>query len=371
MKKMPQVRQKFAFSVLFIMGANLLFGCSYRAEQDTWISMLLAVVTLFIWILVIARISVLHPGKDVFQLLKMLPNWFAYPMIFLVSFYCFGQAALTVRAYAGFVHIVSLPNTSILIFLALTAGIVFLFLNQEDGVLFRFAYMEALPIGLIVLALFLLLYNMFRVENLFPILYENTENLLLCALQNFSHPFGNVFLLMGISFFQEDPQKNTKTWLGVAGCAGALSLIIVFQNLLLLGGKLSNSLDFPYNFAASLVNLADFFSRIEVFASLFFFLSGIVRSSYFMKLVSKGVSSLFPVTPKAMALPLSFFLFGYAAVAFNNTNSILNYLRIFPIIALPLQIGLPFLLWVTSELRKKDRKIGKQTQKERKFRMLL
>ncbi len=371
MKKIPQIRQKAAFAVLFIMGANLLFGCSYRAKQDSWISMFFATVALFIWVFVIARLSVLYPGKDIFQLLKILPRWFSFPMILFVTFYCFGQAAMTIRAYAGFVHIVSLPNTSILIFLALTVGIVFLFLCREDSILFRFAYMESLPIVFIILLLFLLLLNMFRVENLFPVFYNNTKDVMLCSMENFSHPFGNIFLLLGLTFFPEDKKKNTKTWLVIVACAGFLSLIIVFQNILLLGGELTNSLDFPYNFSASLVNLADFFSRIEVFASLFFFLSGIIRSSYFMKLVSRGLVSLAPVSSKAMALPLSVLLFGYSAIAFNNTNSILNYLKIFPFIAMPLQFALPLIVWLTAEIKSKRKNEDFSSGRTTKIQILL
>ncbi len=371
MKKMPLVRQKFAFSVLFVMGANLLFGCSYRAEQDTWISMLIAVVFLCMWVLVLARISILFPDKDIFALLKLLPGWACFPLTVIVSVYCFGQATMTLRAYAGFVHIVSLPKTGVLVFLALTSGIVFLFLSRKNVVLFRFSYMAALPIVLIVFLLFVLLVGMFRPSNLFPIFYDNTQDVLLCSLQNLSHPLGNIFLLSGIAFYPENAKKNMKTWLGVVGVSGGLSLIIVFQNLLLLGGKLANSLDFPYNFSASLVNLADFFSRIEVFASLFFFLSGIVRSSYFMKLASRGISSCFPVSQRVIALPLSVLLCGYSAIAFDNTNSILNYLEVFPFVAIPLQFGLPLLLWVIAEIHHKKDNGSKTERKVPEFQMML
>lgn len=349
------LRQKVAFSVLFLMGANLLIGSSYRAEQDTWISMLIASAILILWSLVLSKISCLCPGKDIFDLSKMLPKWIGYPIIGIVTFYCFSQAAITLRVYAGFVHIVSLPNTDILILLALISVTVLFFLSGEDQTLYRFSYMTALPIVFIIFLLFAFLFQMFRLENIFPIFYNNTTDVLYCAAENFAFPFGNAFLLLGLSFYPNNPKKERKTWIWIAIISSVLSLLVVLQNILLLGGKLSDALDFPLNFAASLVNVGDFFSRIEVFSSLFFFLSAIVRSVYLMKLVSRGIRNLIPVETKPIAFPLLLFLCGYSAIAFDNTNSVFNYLQIFPYIALPLQFGFPLILfWICKHRNRKQ-----------------
>lgn len=345
MNNSPKLRQNMAFSILFLMGPNLLIGSSYRAEQDTWISMLIMTGILVLWAFVLARISVLCPGQDVFSLLKLLPKWISYPLTGMITFYCFSQAAITLRVYTGFVHIVSLPNTSILILLVLLCLTVWFFLCREDQVLYRFSYITIIPIVFIVLLLFGFLAPMFRIENIFPIFYNNTADVLFCAAENLAFPFGNAFLLLGLSFHPNESKKNWKMWLWIVIISSALSLIIVLQNLLLLGGRLSDALDFPYNFSASLVNVGDFFSRIEVFSSLFFFLSAIVRSAYLMKLTSRGIENLIPVKPKPIALPLVMLLCGYSAIAFDNTNSIFNYLQIFPYIALPLQFGVPLILW--------------------------
>ncbi len=351
----PKLRQKFAFAILFLMGANLLIGSSYRAERDTWISMLITSVIMVLWALVLARISILHPGKDIFALLKVLPKWISYPLIGIVTFYCFSQAVITLRVYSGFVHIVSLPNTGILIVLALICLVVWFFLRNADSMLFRFSYVTLIPIVILVVALFLLLASKFRVENLFPIFYKNTRDVLYCAAENVAFPFGNAFLLLGISFNPENPKKERKTWLWVVVISLALSLIVVLQNLLLLGGSLADELDFPYNFAASLVNVGDFFSRIEVFSSLFFFLSAIVRSAYLMQLVLKGLCHLFPIQKDAMAFPLITLLCGYSAIAFENTNSVFNYLQVFPYIALPLQFGIPLIILFRAIRQKRNK----------------
>ncbi len=357
MKRSAQLRQKAAFSILFLMGGNLLIGGSYRAEQDTWISLLITSLILILWGLVLARISVLCPGQDIFALLKTFPGWIAYPLIAVVTIYCFSQSALTIRAYAGFVHIVSLPNTSILVLLALTCLTIWYLLGREDTALLRFSYMALIPIVFIIFMLFAFLVPMFRMESVFPVFYKNTGDVLLCSAENLAFPFGNAFLLLGLSYCPENPKGERATWLWITGISCVLSLIIVIQNLLLLGGRLADVLDFPYNFAASLVNVGDFFSRIEVFSSLFFFLSAIVRSSYFMRSVSIGIRSFVSIKTQSIALPLIFLLCGYSAVAFDNTNSVFNYLQIFPYIALPLQFGLPLILWGVCEYRLRHRRV--------------
>ncbi len=366
----PQLKQNSAFSILFLMGANLLIGSSYRARQDTWISLLITSAVLILWSLVLSRISILCPGQDIFSLIRTLPNWVAYPLVAIVTFYCFSQSAMVLRVYAGFVHIVSLPNTSILILLALISATVWFFLQREDSMLYRFSYITILPIVFIIFMLFGFLFPMFRTENLFPIFYKNATEVLFCAAENIAFPFGNAFLLLGITFFPKKPKSERKAWVLITVISCALSLIIVLQNILLLGGKLSDALDFPYNFSASLVNVGDFFSRIEVFSSLFFFLSAIVRSAYLMKLTSRGIRNLIPANAKTIAFPLILLLCGYSAIVFDNTNSVFNYLQIFPYFALPLQFGLPLVFLLVCERRASKVKRGEHPLKKQVVRTL-
>lgn len=345
----PSYRQKYLFSVLFLMGANLLLGGSYRAKQDSWISLLIAVVALVLWGLVLFRISKIRPNCDVFDLLHVFPTWIARSISFILTVYCFSQGVITLRTYGGFAKIVSLQNTDLIFLLIMLCLSVYFFLKHDDAVLYRFAYVSMLPIILIVFLLFFLLLPMFRSESLYPIAYDNTENIIIGAAECLAFPFGNAIFLLGLFGEEKDGAVSAATWVSICGFAGVLSLIIMLQNILLLGGKLASDLNFPYNFSTSLVNLGDFFSRLEVFASLFFFLSAIVRSAFFIKKAAKGLKTTFSVKEKSLALPLTAFLCGYGLVVFDNTNSVFNYLQIFPYFALPLQFALPCILWIVLE----------------------
>ncbi len=340
--------------MLFLMGANLLIGCNYRSEQDAWISLLISVGVLLLWGLVLARISVICPEKDIFDLLQIFPGWLRYFLTLIISLYCFSQAAITVRTYAGFARLVSLRNTELIVVISLTCLCIWFFMNREDAVLYRFSYVSFLPIMFIIILIFCLLLPMFRSENIYPSFYNNTRDVLFCSLENLSFPFGNAFLLLGLISFPKEPKKERGVWLIVFGIAGALSLLVLLQNLFLLGGELANVLDFPYNFSTSLVNVGDFFSRLEVFASLFFFLSAILRSAYLLKLVSRGIRSVINLKPNAISLPLAALLCSYSAILFENTNVVFDYLAVFPYFALPLQFGLPLLLWGMYEIRVKQ-----------------
>ena len=349
MRKTPRTRQITLFSILFLMGANLLIGCSYRARQDSWISLLFSICGLLVWAAVLARISQLCPNSDILDLLRSFPKVLSVPLTALVVCYCFGQAVLIVRTYAGFAQMISLQNTDLAVILLLLCLSVWFFLKREDGVLYRFSYVASLPVfGLIVLV-FLLLLPKFRTELLFPVFYKNTDNVIRCSLENITFPFGNAFLLLGLLSFP-DRKANRRAWLSVCGIAGGLSLVILCQDLLLLGGTLGASLDFPYNFSTSLINVSDFFSRLEVFSSLFFFLIAIVRCSYLMKFVSKGVGQLTHVSMQSVSLPLVLFLGAYSLVAFRNTDGVFRYLSVFSFFAPFLQFGLPLILWIRAEI---------------------
>lgn len=353
----PERRQRFLFSVLFLMGSNLLFGCSYRARQDSWISMLIAIVSLLFIALMLSRISRLHPNKDVFDLLSLGPRWIAAVFECLVSASCFGQAVLILKTYSGFAQIVSLHRTHPIVVILLIAGFALFFCKRDSALLFRFSYVAALPILFLILLVFFMLLPMFRGELLLPIAYQNTEAIALCAAENFSFPFGNITLLLGILSAKNGTGASGRLWISVAAVAGGLSLLILMQDLLLLGGDLSAALNFPYNFSTSLINVADFFSRLEVFTSLFFFLSAIVRCAFFLKTALRGFERLTKVSSRAIAVPFVSLAAAYALVAFSDIDSVFRYLELFPYVALPLQVALPIYLYILcNRAEKRNRK---------------
>ena len=198
----------------------------------------------------------------------------------------------------------------------------------------------------------------FRAEMLFPVFYQNTKEVFLCTFENLSFPFGNAFLLLGLPVFSKAGSSGKKHFIFAAAVAGVFTILMGFQDLLLLGGELASVLDFPYNFSTSLVNVSDFFSRLEVFASLFFFLSAIVRGSYFMKLTVRGIQSLVKVSSDTVALPLVATLFSYSLFAFANTNDVFHYLAVFPYLAAPLQFCFPLVLWIVAEIKAKPGRVA-------------
>lgn len=352
-----QLRQSFAFVVLFLMGANFIQGGSFSAKQDSWLSTILSFLVLILWFCLLARISVLEPGKDVFTLLADLPGIVGKPLAFLLIFYCIDQAVLVLRAYAGFSRIISLQNTPLPVLLFFNFLILFLFLKQDERFLYRFSYVAFIVIVPCVVFLFSMLFSDFRPALLFPMLYKNMRNVTAGALNNLSYPLGNAFLLLGIYRFRDGKQAR-KLFTLSSVVALILSLLIILQCIFLLGGNLSQALNFPYDFTATLINVADFFSRIEVFASLIFYLSVIVRAVYFVRKSISGVASVFSVDASSLRLPMTFLLFGYSCVLFTNTDSIFDYLSIFKYFSFPIQYGIPLMLWIVAEVRHRKLKNG-------------
>ena len=354
MTKSP-IRQHFALGTVFLLGGNLLVGSSYRAAQDSWISALVAAALLIVWGLLLWRISRLAPQKGIVALLDLFPVPVRNALTVAVGIYCLSQSSLILRAYAGFAHTVSLQRTDEFFLIVLSCAVVFVFVKGEKRILLRFSYLALIPILLTVALLFFFLIPHFRWELLFPMFYENTSNVILCTAEDFSYPFGNAFLLLGLYSRHEDRGKEGALWLTSCASAGLVSFLIVVQNILLLGGKLCASLEYPNNFAASIVNVGDFFSRVEVVASLVFYLSAIVRVSLFMRTAADALGVLTPVSKKEAAFPLTLLLLGHSAVLFQNTESLFHYLRIFPMLALPFQLGLPLSIWLILEFRVRRR----------------
>lgn len=358
MRKDPvPLRQSASFCVLFLMGAFLIFGGSFRGGRDAWISLLIAGAGLLLWALVLARVTVLCPGKDLFGVMELLPRWLRLFFTVAVTVYCIEQTALILRSYAGFARIVSLPNTPVPILVFLCCVPIWMILRRDISFLCRFSWISALGVAGTVVFLFLSLIPRYDLSHLLPVLYRDTENVAVGALDEITYPFGNAFLLLGIIPFS-DPKRTRRFWLGASATAIALGFLIVFQCLLSVGGELSRTFQYPYDFTASLINIGNFFTRIEALASLVFFLSVVVRCVYFSFLAIRGIRTLAPRCTGDLSLPFVLFLGAYSCVIFANTDAVFDYLAVLRYVAPPLQYGFPFLLWALAEFRAKKNPNG-------------
>ena len=111
-KEQISVKQGVCVIMLFIFGSSVVMGVNSEAEQDSWISLMVAAIGSIPMILVYARIVRLSPGMDLFEMLEaLLGKVGGKVMVALMTWYALHLGALVLRNFSEFIQIAAMPET--------------------------------------------------------------------------------------------------------------------------------------------------------------------------------------------------------------------------------------------------------------------
>lgn len=105
-------KQGTCLGILFIFGSTLVLGTGGNAKNDTWISVLLAILLSIPVLLMYARILYRYPGMDLYDILEEVFGKLAGKLFGLMfAWFSFHLGALVLRNFAEFMSNVGLPET--------------------------------------------------------------------------------------------------------------------------------------------------------------------------------------------------------------------------------------------------------------------
>ena len=111
-KEIISGKQAISIFVCFFLGSSLIVGASTRANQDSWIAVILAFIAALPILLVYARILKLYPGKNIYDIvLELFGNFVGKLITLLYVLYSIHLGALVMRNFSEFVSVVAMPQT--------------------------------------------------------------------------------------------------------------------------------------------------------------------------------------------------------------------------------------------------------------------
>lgn len=353
-------QQASCILVMFIFGSTLVFGVGTEVRQDIWISLLLTVAMIIPAVLIYARIIRLFPGKNLFELLEELfGNVFGKVLTCIFVWYAVHLAASVLRNFTDFIQVTSLPETPQLPVAVLLLAVIVYLSKRGMEVFGKWALVTFIIICVIVPITYVLSVPSMKWSNLLPILDNEWGDILTSSYQQFSLPFGEIVMFLGVANSLGRENSPYKAYLYGILCAGAISIITLLRNIAVLGPAMMESVYYPAFVAGKIINPSEFFARMESVIAMNYLFAGITKISLCIFVAAKGMARLFNIQGyKMLLIPVCLLCLMFSLISYDSATHLFDFVKYYyPVYAIPFQILIPLLIWITAEIKRIRRSV--------------
>lgn len=356
MRKEPITLTQAIFTlVLFIFGSSVVVGVSGEAGQDAWLSLLIAAAMMVPLLLVYARIMRLFPETDLFDILEILfGKIFGKVFIVLITWYALHLCALVLRNFTEFLQIVAFPETPQLpMMIAIILVTVYLAISGEN-ILGKWSMIMFPIVALTVFLTIAIGVTDLDFTHLLPVLGQGLQKVMSGSYQILTFPFAETVLFLGIAGAVRKDVSPYKMYGFAIIVSSFILLLVIFRNIMILGTPMISASYFPSYTTARILHVGDFLTRIEGSITMNFLLSGIAKITLCLTVASKGITKLFAIQDyKRMIMPTSMLAVALCAIVYNSAMEMFGFIKYYQVYAVPFQILIPAVVWITAEIRQK------------------
>lgn len=350
-------KQVQSILVLFWFGSSVISAVSPEAKQDSWVSLLIAVLAVLPLLALYIRLNRLYPGINFYDILFKIFGGIAGRIIALIYiFYFIHLASLAMRVLTAFVHVLSMKDTPELLIGAFIVVIGAWSAKNGPESIGRVSKF-LLPVILIsALLTFVIGIKDMNFSYMKPFLEADFKSLLSGAFGYLTLPLGEVVTCY--SFFACINARTSvpKIYLKSLLYFSAIVLVATYRNILVLGIPTSLLYYFSSYQSASVLSLGEFFTRIEVLIGMNLMLGGFIKIAVCLYSASLGITKVFKIQDqKSMIVPTGLLILTLTDNAFKNVPDQFAWVKMYQLYAVPFEIILPLIIWVAAEIQMKMR----------------
>ena len=344
--------------ILFCFGSSVIIGISSTAKQDTWISIVLATLLAIPVFLMYARMIKLFPEKNFFEIAETVLGKVAGKIVsaFMI-WYAIHLAALVLRDFGEFIQVFDMPETPKLpITILLTLTTVYLARSTMRSI-GKWSVVAICFVLSIVLLTFATSIHQMHFDNLLPIMEATPVQIIKSSCEIVAFPYGEsvVFLCVADSFHKEN--SPYRTFLFSLAIVVFVFLAVFVRNLALLCTSMVNISYFPSYIAVRIIEIGDFFARIESSISSNFILAGIVKIAVCLLAAGKGIANLLGLqNNQIFVLPAGMLALALGSISYRSIMEMFLFLDYYMYYAFPFQILIPMIVWIAAEISTKKQK---------------
>jgi len=347
--------------ILFLIGGSALASTGRYSGQNVWIVLLFAGFFGTILFTMYHRISKLHNHKGLPDILKSTFGKFLGSVLLISYAGFFLLRNITVGNYmtamAQETLMIGASPRLVITMLLITVIISSLYGLKTIGRTSEiFLFITILCMLPFLLAIFTS--NVFKTENLVPILAEGIPGLAEDIVRTTFFPYGELVVLLML--FPYIPSKENKSILKRSYIAIIISVLLMIAidltTVALIGSTLTSNFEYSFYNAMQLVGIKGFLERLDPLAIII-----MVATEYFKLVIYFFVAVLavqalhkkFKFKIILIIFSLLIFFFG-AFIKFHENGFMMD---IMPFKVLPIfELAIPILIWIVSEIRFRKKK---------------
>lgn len=353
-------RKMVALLVTFMLGNTIITGGSTALDQDSWISVIAGALMAIPMVIIYARIVKLYPGKNVYEICtELFGKILGWVINLLITWYALHLGALVLRNFSEFIQITSKPETPQIIVMLSIIVVVFYLVRSGMKTIGRWSIIVLLIISLVVITTLALGGTSNRMESLLPFFNHSPREIFNDAFILFSFPYAEVVLFLAVFDSLKKGESPYKVFLYGVGLTAVILLLVAVRNITLLGQEMIRISLFPSYVATRIISVGRFLTKIEGIVMINFILLGVTKITVALLAASKGVASLFNLKNyKSITIPLSLTIVVMGMIIYRNVIEMFDFVNsgLYSIYAIPFQIIIPILIWITAEVKNKNKK---------------
>lgn len=297
MKRKISVYQFFILMTIVPYGSASLFFLAPKAKQDVWIGILLYSLAGILLQIMYIKLYVKYPEDT---LITYLPKVYGKLIgsilgIMYVAYFTYA-AARVMRDYSEVVSAFSLKYTPKIIFGAVfIITIIYAVYNGIENIssLAQLFFLILITIKIISFFLILSTDDVFKLQNLKPILSQGILNVLKESWQLILFPYGEtlVFTMIYPSVIENSKIKKAAILSIIAE-----AILLAFNNIIFictLGVNFATLTNFPLFETYRLIQIGEFLNRLDILFLLLFLADGFFKISIFLYAAVLGASQIF------------------------------------------------------------------------------
>lgn len=347
----------FQLSVLvvgFVFGSSVIIPPGGGAGHDAWIAVALGLIEGLLIAWIFTALAKQFKNKTIIEINSLVYGTILGKCIsVLFIWYLFHLGALVLNNYIRFLNLELYPHTP------KTVGLLLLMLVCAATAGRGIEVVARCSLILVPLTILVAFADTFFViphmdlNNLLPILDLPIEKLLWAAHGTASFPFAEtVAFLMVFAFLDKSGKEFSAVSRGLL-IAGIMFILITVRNAAVLG-QMATVQNYPSYLAAQVIDVGDIFTRLEVLVAINLITMGFIKISVLFYGTVLGLAQVFSLrSNRPLILPAAILMVILALTNFGNAIEMFDFAnRIYPIYAVPFQIGIPLITLVVAKIRK-------------------
>jgi spore germination protein KB len=349
-------KQAICMLTIFTLGSTLLYSGG-EINQDLWLSVLIGASLFVPVLLVYARLISLYPGKNIYEIIStLLGKFFGKVIVILYVLYAIFFGAGLMRYFSEFMQVSSLLETPQIVIFLLLFVIALWTMKCGMQTLGRWSKF-VLPVVVISISITIIIaVKYMHFDNILPIAATPFPSLMNNAFSFFALPFADTVLFLTVFDSVDENETPYKILFFGLLISTVIILAVKLRNLFILDVPSLRMYYFTSFTAVSVIALGDFLTRIEVLIGLVFSIDLYVRFCVAYYAVSAGLSNIFKIDYKKLAVPAGLLIISLAAILFENMLEMYLWNDVYKYFAFPFQVALPLLMFIVAEIKARRKK---------------